>query len=476
MIGKQHIVWDATDIVKGMTSGPNVSDGGFSNETNAVNLIYEPGVLNGVPAMVDKSTNLTGEAIGWTPNGFPTGGAYPNGFLIATDGKVMGVDSGQALTASSALSGTYNFGTTEIQQWLTKIFITSTDNVAIMDTDLTNGNASWWSSTISGASTLNTAVRHPLLVFQNLMWIGDANKLHNVIDTATGNVAALSFKSSLEITALGTDPSSGNMLIGTSQAPNINGTRSAGNFIYTYSGTGSVTNEYPVDGLVTGFHTNEGVTYVTYGQNYGYWNGSGVTFLRRLKNVTLTSSDLAYKHHMANIGSTNYIVDGSQILAHGEVLPGGKVFYYALDNQISSNKFSLVCPVGDNKIGVAFSSHKFYSFDTVGTGVGSLNTLKSLRYSFPNPAFVRSVSLEYAGAGVSNGDTTRTLAYRTQATASSSTNMMSLDNTSGGVIWENNDISGIADTENPCRWIQFIFTSVLTAGLRRMVVYYDPAE
>lgn len=478
MIGKQQIVLDASDWIKGVSSGANIADGGFSGETQAVNLKYDVGVINGVPAMVDSSGSLAGNPIAYTANGFVSSSVGKNGFIIGTDGKVGAISTTQTLSFSAALTGTYTGGVTDIAQFLTKIFITSQGDIAMMDTDLTNGDPDWGSTvpTVTLALDSTAGVPHPLLNFIGRLYVGDAYKIHYITNTTTATSTALSLNQQNTIRALGIDSSTGRMLIATYQGLfNNDGSMVTENRIFVWDGQSTVVErEVVVDGMISGFKTVGGTTFVIFKDKVGYWNGSGVSYLRKLKNVNLTSTEAPSKHFLASIDNNLFVVDGNQILAYGEVLPGRKVWYPALYNTVSGNaNFTLVCPVGDNKIGVGFATNKFYTFDTLGTGAGDLNTFKTNRISFPRPVFIRSVNLEYGGSGVANGYSGGSLYYRTQAAAGSSTLMSPFPNNTGATQWEAEGIVGISEK---VKWVQFIYAAGTAPGLRRMIIYYDVAE
>ncbi|GAH22606.1 unnamed protein product, partial [marine sediment metagenome] len=63
MIGKKYIEIGANEFLGGLTSGENTSDGGHGPRTTQVNLTKVPGVLHAPGAVIDESTNLTGEVI-----------------------------------------------------------------------------------------------------------------------------------------------------------------------------------------------------------------------------------------------------------------------------------------------------------------------------------------------------------------------------------------------------------------------------
>jgi hypothetical protein len=478
MLGKQHITIDASDFIKGVSSSAELADGGFSPETSAVNLIAIPGVLYAPAAMTDKSTNLSGEAIAWCP---AQAGSQLNGYILSNNGTIHSISTSQVLTASSALGGTYTVGKSDIVQFLDKIYATSTTDVARMNTDLSAGDEDWWSATQS-EGVLTSGVPHPLCIFQDRMWIGDLNALHR-FDGSSSDQDVLLLTSHHVITALGVDPSSGKMLIATTQdtvAGNYSASLAVNNSVFVYDGTSATySREYLVDGIVTAFHTVGGVTYVFYGgDKIGYWNGAGITFLRKLRSVTIgTGSELPYKHHVTHIDNTLYVVDGLRILAFGDVLPGRKVWYYAASNPLNANKLGLICPVGNKLLGVGFPTAKFYTFDTVSIASNPSFAFYSNRYLFPRPVHIRHISIEYVDA-VANGEDNRVLYYIDQTTTSATQlarkQQTSIQNSSGGAVLEIDDIVGV---DKKVTMFQLIYTSTTNNyGVRRFIIYYDPAE
>ncbi len=479
MIGAKELIIGQSDFVKGMSNSDDINEGGFSPSTDAVNLTKNPGVLYAPATVVDKSTNLTGSAIAYCPGQSSTS---VNGFILSTSGSIFSIDTTQALTASSALSGTYTTGTSDIANFNGKLFATSSNDVARMNTDLSAGDATWWSSTLS-KSTLSTGVRHPLLEFIGYLWVGDLNALHRIESSAAGTKNAFLLDSSNEIVALGIDVTNGTMLISTCKAANYSGTISAGYRVFVFDGVSPTpSREIPVDAMVTGFRTVGGVTYVTYGQKVGYWNGSGITFLQSLRNVTLAGSDLAYKHHLSNIENTLYVVDGKQILAYGEVMPGRKVFYYAQSNNVSSAKYTLICNAGNNKLGLGFDTTKFYTFDTTDVSTTGTMTFITNKYLFPRPVYIRSIYLEYDDA-VANNDDNRSLYYKSEdqqtgfqiLSIQGQTGTSGLKNTSGANVYFQENVIGFLKDKMRSLQLRYLSSTVNT-GLKRIVVYYDISD
>lgn len=343
-----------------------------------------------------------------------------------------------------------------------------------MDTDLTGGNATWGTGTASLSYT--SGVPHPLLNHIGYLYSANAQYIHKIVDTSTATNNFFALNQQNMITALGVEPSSGHILIATVQTSVNDGSIAADARIFVWDGESpSPEREIRIEGMVTSFRTVGGVTYMWMKDKFGYWNGSGFSFLRKLKNVTIgTSSTLPWKHKTAVIDNTLFMADGTRVLAFGDVIPGKKVPYYCVENDVNSNAFTMICPIGGQKLGLGFSSNKLYTFDTVGTGVGTFNSLRTLKVSFQKPAHVRHLYIEYSGAGVANGDANRTLYYRSGDAPTTAVIMSSLDNNSGGTIFENKDIIGIAS--NPVRSIQFNYIATTSPGIKRISGYGDYVE
>lgn len=476
---------------KSVSSSDNLADGSHSPNTDGVNLLQQPGVAYQPATITDKSTNLTGNLIAYTPG---VAGTQGNGFFLDDQGYVYSVDTSWNLTKSSQLAGTYQaVGVSDMVQIFNIsgtpiILLTSTTDVALIKSDLSGGNAVFWSSTL-GKGTLTGGVWHPLVVFQDILWIGDGANLHNITSASAGNANVLSLSGNRLITALGTEPTNGQMLIGATVNGTNNSTIAAKNSIFTYDGTSATyTREYPVDGIITGFKTVGGVTYVFYGGNkVGYWTGSGVKFLRTLKNAIFSvGADIPWKQHVAAINETLYIIDGAQILAFGVTASGGRpVWRYCYFNyQTGNHHLNLLCNVGDGLLGIGViisSAAKFETFDPVAiSNLGNM-TFVTNKYAFERPTFIREIYLEYAD-GVLSGDALRTLSIKTEKQLSGFnaindvTNSNALNNSDPNTVYNQLlEVKGILADKVLFFQLQY-FTSGSVTGLRRIIVYIDEAE
>lgn len=324
MIGSKQFTIDAADLVKGMSTGANVADGGFSNETIGINPIASPGAYYGMPTIFDRSTNLVNGNIIMTSGDATFTGAQK--FLGTDTGYFYSVDASYIPTQrQSAVAGTWVQGYSDMVQYSyggnAYTFATNTTNIARMTgSDLSALDATWWTGTMSktalgtnpigGATGVTTA--HPMLVFEDSLWIADFNKLHK-FDGTIATYSFLTLPIDQTIIALGIDPSTGKMLISTTQGANAADTVPKICKVLIWDGFSTrPIRSIIVDDMVTAFQPVGGTVYTPYGLNLGYWNGSGVSFLRKLKNTIFDSAYLVYKQRITSIASNLYVMDGDR--------------------------------------------------------------------------------------------------------------------------------------------------------------------
>lgn len=482
MIGKNQLVIDGKDWINGMSSSPDITDGGFSNETDAVNLIYNPGVVHSPASFVDSDTDtrLTGNIIASCPD--MNNISATNRLAVSDDGKAYRYNGTKLDAAGVALTAaqTWSAGFTDIVTFLGETYISSKASLTRWQNDNTiDAGGSW------PFSFANSNVPHPGIVYENNMYWGDKNllKIQSAIGDSTAPTTILTLDTSSIILALGVDTNTGLMLISTINTIDTSGTIPAICKLLWYDGNSTKPiKSVMIESPIYGFHSVGGNTFVGYGKNLGYINGSGVGFLRKLKNVTNVQEELPFKHHFASIDNTLYVIDGLQILAYGEVLPGRKVFYYCFKNNTNTNKILFIGAGGGGKIIYSFSASKFYSFDTSSISTSNTQTFYTNKYEFPRPVYLRKVYLEYSTA-IANNDDNRSIYYQSEdlqtglqlLRVQGQTGTSGIKNISGASVYFIDNVVGF--TQNKVRSVQFRYlASTINSGLKRIIVYYDPAE
>jgi hypothetical protein len=484
-LGKNQIQFDATQFIKGQSLSDYSPDGGFGSSTKSVNPRITPGVIYATAATSATSTSPSGNFIASCEDSQYS--SAQNRIFVDDVGNYYyfnGTDITKQKTASA--TDKYTFGRTDIVSYAGNSYVSLCDNTSAFVDNIAQLNTSgswtldetWWTATVTtdGAAhpgALNTLTAHPLLVFEGFLWIGDKNLLHyynSVSDRAVVSVLTLPVNESIQ--ALSIDPATGLMMISVQVNQNFSDTLTSKFFVYLYDGYSlKPRRKIAVDDLVTAFYPLGGTVFIGYGQNLGYWNGSGVTFLRRLVNASLSSTDLLYKHHFAHIGNVLYYVDGSVLMAYGEIIAGSKVFWNAQQNQVSSTHLNCISNVGSNKIGISVGSSTFKTVDMSTAGTATAN-FYTVNVNFQRPVFVRRLRV-----------------FTTGITTTAGIGLVK-------IIDENGTFNGttvnnfvVTAAQSPRYYFDFDFTSLKLQtmqplvtidtqafGIVRIVVYYDVAE
>lgn len=475
MIGKYQLQFGADQFVTGMSSSDYSTDGALGTSSTGLNPFVTPGLIQPVAtgANADSDAIVTGNLIASCEDSQSTGPL--NRYFI--DDK-----------ATSA--GYYSFNGTKLTKQHTGgvTFVSGKSDLVSFDSIFFATTASYL-VTWNGTSTVNETffaltdgvAHHPLLLYQGLLWIGDGNSLTtlaaNGSGTGTPTTGVLTLGTKEKIVALGIDPVTGLMMISVQTVYDISDTIPSLKVVYLYDGiSAKPTRKILVDDLITAFYNLEGQVYIGSGQTIGVWNGNGVTFLRKLKNVSLDNKDLLYKHHFTNIRNILLVVDGASILAYGAVISGKKAFFYTA---IGTTKLSIVAPVGSNRFIIANGATLYTTPFTVtmydlSSGSSGLSSLYFNNTYFPRPVFIRRMRVITTGITTTN--------------SSGIGNVAIFDERGNGYQPQNLTFKVVAP--QPTTYVfDFDFTNVKLTGLQprigtdvqgfgiiRVIIYYDIAE
>lgn len=400
MIGKNQLQLSSTEIISGMASSDYADDGSLGTSSTGLNPFIQPGVMYALASPTDISTNVVGNIIASCED---SNAVTPqNRYLIddSTNASNYYYDNGTAITKVKTGTST---GTTYVQG----------------KSDFISYNGLFYASAPTvlnrwdGSTTLTEAFytftdgnsHHPMLVFEGLLFIGDGNILVTIGTGGTVSSAALSLNPKEKIVALGIDPQTGLMMISVQTVYDTSDTIPSLKAVYLWNGsTPKPSRKILVDDLITAFYNVEGIVYIGSGQTIGQWNGNGVTFLRKLKNLLFSNgnTDLPYKHKFSNTRQILHIVDGNQILSYGSVISGKKGFFYTAVNPSNSNHLTVVYPRGQERIAIGFSTGKLYSFDFSSAAAGSMSLYFNNLY-FPRPITVHRIRVITTGMATSIG-------------------------------------------------------------------------
>jgi len=478
MIGQKTFSIDWKDFVRGMGSAQNTYDAGFGVGGTAgksiVNLLANPGILHAPGAVTDKSDNLVGEMLGSCED--PTGNASRLFLARNTsneDGTFYYSDSTGALTLKRTDStNNYVFGKSDIIGYKGEVYATSVGAITRWVPDSVFNVAFFAFSDASAP--------HPCLVYEDNAFYGDGNELLRQTSAGGAPSVILTLPSNQVIVSLGIDPGSGSILISTVSQYNNSATINTQPMVLYYDGSSEDAYKFVlVDEMITAFYNVGGYIYITYGQNLGYWTGSGIQFLRKL-DLSYDNTVLAYKQHLTNINQTLYVIEKTRILAHGEIVGGkSKVFYYALKNNSGdSGNYSHIANIGQGRLGLGFATAKFFTFDI--NSVAAVTTGGGLWYSnkvdFDRPVTFNQAIIDFASAIPATSGNVLTLALIPDTGESNIVTLGTVNTATSGLLSWTFPYPTIKT-----RSIQFRATLASSnpadvVGIERITVFYNPQE
>lgn len=491
MTGSKTLNIDASEFLKGMSSSGEISDGGFSPAgARGFNMINTPGILYAPAQAADVDTDNTlagnGEIIATSPDHAAFSGSHRLCVAAASngDGTFHRFNGTKLVLADDAntpdTTNNYEKFYTDIINFAAETYVTSKEKITRW-TSTATFDVSFYTFAAHASSAL---APHPALVYLNNAFYGDVNVLLKQTAAAGTPTAVLTLSVDNVITALGIDPGTGRMLIATTSSLNVNDTIPAIHRLYWYDGSKATPDRVLiVDDMITGFYAHGGNVYVAYGGMYlGYLTGSGITFLRKLKNSSFNNLIFPTKHSFAHIGQTLMVVDGSEILFFGEVTRGSKIFYYGYKNfitggAVSSTAFKAICPLANSgtaqSIGISVATENFFSLDITSVASTDSFILETNFYQFPRPVYLRRVELHFVSA-MSTGNIV--LTYKDERR-----NGLTLTSEWGSGSFRVHSYVGFGGDDssdsNKVTDVQFTLTLASTnPGLKRMIVYWDPAE
>ena len=470
MIPKHTIELDAKDFIRGASTSKHTQEGGFSPETYGINPLAVPGVLHCPPNVVDSDSDsriTTNKGIIASCADDDVYQGYDKK-MVSNDGKYYrynGTKIPEAALRTDSVN-TYTQGFTDMISFAGETYVTTKEKLVRWD----EIGATFNSTTF--LTFTNQAYPHPALVYENNAFYGDGNLLLKQTSAGIAPTTILTLSVDQIIIALGIDPGTGYMLISVTNSLNISDTLPAVNKILWYDGFSSKpVKSAIVDEMVLSFHPVGGTVFVGYGKNLGYLNGSGVSLLRTLDNVTFDNAQLPYKQKITNIGAHLFVQDGNKILCYGEIIPGRKAFFYWARYVVANEgNITALFNAGQNKLGICTDKDNFYTQDISSVATFGGGDIYSNRYNFPRPVFIRSIYIEWANS-VANAATPASVFYESEKEAL--TQLPSIQNTTGAATF----FSETKNLDKKVRRFQVNITPQnYNYGIKRVIIGYDIAE
>lgn len=493
MIGKKQLVYGADQFMSGMASSDYGTDGVLSNTSAALNPFVTPGAMKGNLLASDQANNLADTPIASIEDG--TGGLKARLF-VGNAAKYYTVDTSGVIAnvATGADTSNYTYGRTDIGMQSNSggtgmAFVTHGTNVAAWNGSTTI-TESWYTTTayLVGTTTRPTVLTsnpHPLLNFNSNLWIADGSQLHNIIpnvaliatNCACVNQSVFSLELNATIYALAIDPTTGLMLISFQTVQNQGDTVSTQAFVGLYDGYSTgLRRKIPVDDLVTSFQSVGGQVFCMFGPKVGYWNGNGITFLRKLQNVTNNTTSLIYKHRISNVGNILLIADGPTLVGYGEPAGGKQKAWFNLGASLGgTDVISCIGSLGNNQIAVfnfyttgAINNLRTYSLSSA---LGTSFQLAFTKVFFERPIFLHTIRVFTTGIAHSGfTDLTATVLNEKDAAVPIAAGAVSVP--TGTTYVQDFQYGGVK-----CLAIKpTLGMGNGTWGITRVIIYYDVAE
>jgi len=349
------------NLIQGESQTEYIADRGFSPSSVNLNLTKQRGVLHFRETQTDRGgATLTGNIVA---DAYDVSFNGQDNYLVDENGAFYTLlDSTftkrQTVVGSSGDNLSFNLGTTESKQFKGSLFTTAVYGNSAMEiikmnsTDISTVDSTWWSVTNGMDTTTVAAVnnaRHPIEVVEDSIYFGDGSNIHKYDGTTvTQNWAAL--PTDQNITSLRRHPDGKTLLAFTGKTANFaHAQPDGGRVYYVNPNIADWIREVELTAQVEGTRQHAGVVYVTYGGRFGWFDGTGLRFLKQLETSTTV-----YSHNFTSMEDILLFRDGRNVIAYGD-LGVGNVFWKPFRNTDNSFALNNISYKGGQKLLVAYS-------------------------------------------------------------------------------------------------------------------------
>jgi len=455
---------DKTDFNRGISLTENHNNGGFSGAREGIGLFAEQAaILYPQPARTDldadNSDVVTDNVVCFAADPTFLGN---DGYALDEDGKFYTIDGSTVTLRQTDATNSYNDGTSDMLVYKNSLFATSTTDIAKLDgSDLTSLDHDWWTNTLS-KSALSSTFRHPMEIVEDILYIADEYKIHTW-DGTTAVASAMLLPDDYNITNLIKHTDGRHLLAFVSQTANAGHTKKAAARCFVIDTVNlEFVREIEIDAQVEGSRNVGGVIYVTYGNKLGYFNGDGISFLRKIESAT------TYKHQLANVDDILLVRDENGILAYGDLGLGNIFWYvYADERTAPQREIDAIYYAGDNTV-LLSSTGRLLDLIDLDTFAGASN-FDSNFYSFPEKVWIRKITVECETLASGSDITLHSVDKNGTATE-----LFDLTFAADGAIDFKEKFVNIYITS---LWkLRVAFAAGNTKGIRSVTIHYESAE
>lgn len=332
---------DRQDFLKGNNAYDNFPSGGFLNSTVGINAFSKPGLLAQPPVIptavttTSPGTGFCGFASGYNGSGQGTKlGMYVDSATNYAYWTLINSTGSHNTPTSDTGGRTYNFYQSDLAWYQGSFYGSGTATLAQINASNSTVTATWLTSqtdtrTGIAAVAMTSNVPHPLLVFEDILYIADGQYL-NKLDGAVYTSQVFDLPAGYSITAM--VEYRGMIYMFASQITLADG--STGDLpshgkskLYSWDGLqDSWFEEYDLDYPVYSACVWKNRIYAFTKYAMTYWNGSDLYPIWPVSNKV-------YKHQITTVSDSLFFADGTSIIRYGRPhgLPGENKFYKYLD-------------------------------------------------------------------------------------------------------------------------------------------------
>ena len=286
--------------------------------------------------------------------------------LLSADGKIYST-SGLTITNNgddSAHSTEYTKGKCDLKYFKGSFYATREQGIIKFESNLTNFDYVWWVTT-KGKSALSINGPHPMEIVEDTLYIADIEKIHTW-DGTTAVEAQAALPVGYTITALRVHTDGRYLKVFATDSFNYFHTDKVVSKMFLFDTTTlEFINEYSLEEQVEGAMNWGGICFCTYGDNFGYFDGSGLKLIRKIV-LAGSSDDPIYSPAITIFGNTIIFPSKDYVNAYGDVSGKGNIFFFPF-SLVPGNFLHFIIPISNVYCLVqyvdGFGNHKLARLD-----------------------------------------------------------------------------------------------------------------
>lgn len=250
--------------------------------------------------------------------------------LLSGDGKLYTTYQGSLTLQDNdpAFTNRYVYGISDFKKFKGTYFITSTVDVISFTDPAGAIDWYWWVNTM-GKTALTNNIPHPMESVEDTLYIANGNKI-NTWDGTTAVDNQFSLPSGYVITAMRVHPDGRYLKVfATMFFELLHGSISPSRMFLFDTVSLEFINTYDFDDQIDGAQNSGGTCFLTYGDNFGYFDGYGAKLIRKIDR--LSGGYPIYSPILSNFNNTLLFPSFRHLNAYGDVNGKGNIFFYPSD-------------------------------------------------------------------------------------------------------------------------------------------------